>query len=77
MNGRRSTAKAAGRLTKAEVHAASPCGYACADWLAREDPEYMRARQPLSQLPPLLGNVCGHLRLLPRVGLHLQRRSVA
>jgi alkylhydroperoxidase/carboxymuconolactone decarboxylase family protein YurZ len=53
MNGRRSTgkvAKPASRLTKAEVHAASPYGYAYADWLAREDPEYMRARQPLSQL---------------------------
>ena len=25
-------------------------GYAYADWLAREDPEYMRARAPLSQL---------------------------
>src|SRR5207342_1104283 len=56
MNGRRSAAnstkaaKPAGRLSKAEVHAASPYGYAYADWLAREDPEYMRARAPLSQL---------------------------
>ena len=54
MNGRRSAAnstkaaKPAGRLSKAEVHAASPYGYAYADWLAREDPEYMRARAPLS-----------------------------
>jgi alkylhydroperoxidase/carboxymuconolactone decarboxylase family protein YurZ len=56
MNGRRSAAnstkaaKPAGGLSKAEVHAASPYGYAYADWLAREDPEYMRARAPLSQL---------------------------
>jgi alkylhydroperoxidase/carboxymuconolactone decarboxylase family protein YurZ len=30
--------------------AASPYGYAWADWLAREDPEFARARQPVSAL---------------------------
>lgn len=30
--------------------AASPYGYAWADWLAREDPEFARARQPVSVL---------------------------
>jgi len=56
MNGRRSAAKparaakSASRLTKAEIHATSPYGYAHTDWLAREDPEYVRARQPLSEL---------------------------
>jgi alkylhydroperoxidase/carboxymuconolactone decarboxylase family protein YurZ len=30
--------------------AASPYGYAHSEWLAREDPEYTRARQPLSEL---------------------------
>jgi alkylhydroperoxidase/carboxymuconolactone decarboxylase family protein YurZ len=28
----------------------SPYGYAFTDWLAREDPEFMRARAPLSAL---------------------------
>src|SRR5262245_13568372 len=28
----------------------SPYGYAFTDWLAREDPEFMRARAPLSTL---------------------------
>ena len=56
MNGRRSAAKparaakSASRLTKAEIPATSPYGYAHTDWLAREDPEYVRARQPLSEL---------------------------
>ena len=56
MNGRRPAAKSAraakpaNRLTKADVHAASPYGYAHTDWLAKEDPEYVRARQPLSEL---------------------------
>jgi alkylhydroperoxidase/carboxymuconolactone decarboxylase family protein YurZ len=30
--------------------AASPYGYPFWDWVAREDPEYVAARQPLSQL---------------------------
>lgn len=56
MNGRRPAAqparaaKPADRLTKADVLAASPYGYAFTDWLAKEDPEYVRARQPLSAL---------------------------
>ena len=29
---------------------ASPYGYAWADWLAREDPEYAAAREPVSAL---------------------------
>jgi alkylhydroperoxidase/carboxymuconolactone decarboxylase family protein YurZ len=32
------------------VKAASPYGYPWADWLAAEDPEFARARQPLSEL---------------------------
>ena len=44
------TARPTGRLTKADIRAASPYGYAYADWLAREDPEYVRARAPLSEL---------------------------
>jgi alkylhydroperoxidase/carboxymuconolactone decarboxylase family protein YurZ len=44
------SAKSTGPLTKAEVRAASPYGYAFTDWLAREDPEYVKARQPLSAL---------------------------
>jgi alkylhydroperoxidase/carboxymuconolactone decarboxylase family protein YurZ len=35
---------------KVDVKAASPYGYAFWDWLAREDPEYVRARQPISAL---------------------------
>jgi hypothetical protein len=40
-------AKPATPLTNADVRAASPYGYAFTDWLAREDPAYVRARQPL------------------------------
>jgi hypothetical protein len=43
-------AKPATPLTNADVRAASPYGYAFTDWLAREDPAYVRARQPLSEL---------------------------
>ena len=32
------------------VKAASPYGYPFWDWLAREDPEYVRARQPITAL---------------------------
>jgi alkylhydroperoxidase/carboxymuconolactone decarboxylase family protein YurZ len=35
---------------KADARAASPYGYPFWDWLAQEDPEYVRARQPLSAL---------------------------
>jgi alkylhydroperoxidase/carboxymuconolactone decarboxylase family protein YurZ len=53
MSERRSRAKAASGAKpagKAKAPAASPYGYAHADWLAREDPEYAAARQPLSAL---------------------------
>ena len=43
----RSSTSAAKPAGKAK---ASPYGYAHADWLAREDPEYVAARQPLSDL---------------------------
>jgi alkylhydroperoxidase/carboxymuconolactone decarboxylase family protein YurZ len=36
--------------TKAEAQAASPYGYPYWDWVAREDPEYVKARGPLSEL---------------------------
>jgi len=35
---------------KPSAKAVSPYGYAFWDWVAREDPEYVRARQPLSEL---------------------------
>jgi alkylhydroperoxidase/carboxymuconolactone decarboxylase family protein YurZ len=35
---------------KAAAPAASPYGYAYWDWVAKEDPEYMKARQPLSDV---------------------------
>ena len=31
-------------------HAASPYGYPYWDWVAREDPDYVKARAPLSEL---------------------------
>jgi alkylhydroperoxidase/carboxymuconolactone decarboxylase family protein YurZ len=37
-------------MTRADVRAASPYGYAFTDWLAKEDPEYLRARQPVTEL---------------------------
>ena len=40
-------AKVAGRPG---AKAVSPYGYPFWDWVAREDPEYVRARQPLSEL---------------------------
>ena len=36
--------------TKTEAQAASPYGYPYWDWVAREDPEYVKARGPLSEL---------------------------
>ena len=38
------------RGAKRSSDAANAYGYAHTDWLAREDPEYARARQPLSEL---------------------------
>ena len=35
---------------KPSAPGASPYGYAWTEWLAREDPEYARARQPVSAL---------------------------
>src|SRR5262245_43650097 len=46
MNGRRKAAAA----TKAVAKAFSPYGYPFWEWVAREDPEYVRARKPLSDL---------------------------
>jgi alkylhydroperoxidase/carboxymuconolactone decarboxylase family protein YurZ len=37
-------------VKKAAAPAASPYGYPFWDWVAKEDPEYMAARQPLSEL---------------------------
>ena len=44
--------KATGQKTngKANGRAASPYGYPFWDWVAREDPEYIRARQPISEM---------------------------
>ena len=35
---------------KVDGRTASPYGYPFWDWVAREDPDYVRARQPLSEL---------------------------
>ena len=43
------SAKAAPSKMSAES-SGSPYGYAFTDWLAKEDPEFMRARAPLSTL---------------------------
>ena len=45
-----SAARPAGKSKNPAAPAASPYGYAHAEWLAREDPEYAAARQPLSVL---------------------------
>lgn len=56
MNGRRPAARAASAAKSASApkrpseRAASPYRYAFMDWLAKEDPEYVRVRQPLSDL---------------------------
>ena len=53
MKASRPTTKPAARpsgSSKVNVKAASPYGYAFWDWLAQEDPEYVRARQPISAL---------------------------
>ena len=46
MNGRRRATGAA----KPGAKAASPYGYPFWDWVAREDPAYVKARKPLSDL---------------------------
>ena len=56
MSAGRPTAKPArgaqptGRPKNPDGRAASPYGYPFWDWVAREDPEYVTARQPLSEL---------------------------
>jgi len=56
MSVRRSAAKparqadAASRPKKSNAQAASPYGYPFWEWVAREDPEYIEARRPLSEL---------------------------
>jgi alkylhydroperoxidase/carboxymuconolactone decarboxylase family protein YurZ len=44
------TVKRAATNGKVNGRTASPYGYPFWDWVAREDPEYVAARQPLSQL---------------------------
>jgi alkylhydroperoxidase/carboxymuconolactone decarboxylase family protein YurZ len=48
MSPQRRTAKPAKNTSAAS--GGSPYGYAFTDWLAREDPEFMQARAPLSTL---------------------------
>ena len=43
-------AKASKVVNGVDVRAASPYGYAFTDWLAREDPDYVKARIPVSAL---------------------------
>jgi alkylhydroperoxidase/carboxymuconolactone decarboxylase family protein YurZ len=45
-----SAAKSAETSSKPDVKKASPYGYPFWEWVAREDPEYVKARQPLSAL---------------------------
>jgi alkylhydroperoxidase/carboxymuconolactone decarboxylase family protein YurZ len=47
MNGRRQATDKGG---KRRASAVSPYGYPFWDWVAREDPEYVKARKPLSEL---------------------------
>ena len=49
MSPQRRNGKSAKSKTSA-AHGGSPYGYAFTDWLAREDPEFMKARAPLSTL---------------------------
>lgn len=53
MSARRPAARAAPPAppsTKVDGKTASPYGYPFWDWVAREDPAYVKARQPLSEL---------------------------
>jgi alkylhydroperoxidase/carboxymuconolactone decarboxylase family protein YurZ len=50
MAARRRAAKTAKPTKSPAATGGSPYGYAFTDWLAREDPEFMRARAPLSTL---------------------------
>ena len=44
------TRESATKAKKLDGKAASPYGYPFWDWVAKEDPEYVKARQPLSAL---------------------------
>jgi alkylhydroperoxidase/carboxymuconolactone decarboxylase family protein YurZ len=46
----KATARGMGGPARSGKRSASPYGYPWADWLAREDPEYARARMPVSTL---------------------------
>ena len=46
----KATARTMGGPARSGKRSASPYGYPWADWLAREDPEYARARLPVSTL---------------------------
>ena len=46
----KATVRAMGGPARSGKRSASPYGYPWADWLAREDPEYARARIPVSTL---------------------------
>ena len=46
----KATGRAMGGPARSGKRSASPYGYPWADWLAREDPEYARARLPVSTL---------------------------
>ena len=50
MSPQRRTAKSASSSKMSAGNGGSPYGYAFTDWLAKEDPEFMRARTPLSTL---------------------------
>ena len=50
MSPQRRTARSAKSSKMSAANGGSPYGYAFTDWLAREDPEFMRARAPLSTL---------------------------
>ena len=45
-----STRNGAAKTKKVDGKTASPYGYPFWDWVAREDPDYVKARQPLSAL---------------------------
>jgi AhpD family alkylhydroperoxidase len=50
MSPQRRNGKAAKSSKSSAASGGSPYGYAFTDWLAREDPEFMKARAPLSTL---------------------------
>ena len=50
MSPQRRSAKSAAPSKMSPANGGSPYGYAFTDWLAQEDPEFMKARAPLSTL---------------------------